>query len=339
MIVQMKKGSTNKEYEKVIEFLKEKNFKIQDISSEGLRVFWIVGDTSTINPNDLYVFEGVKEAICISTPFKKASRSFKKADTIIELTNGVKFGGNHFTVIAGPCAIESKEQLRVIAKSIKKAGASILRGGAYKPRTSPYTFQGLEEKGLKILNEIGKETKMLVVSEIPCENLLQLFEKYVDIIQVGARNMQNFQLLKALGKSSKPILLKRGAAATIDEWLLAAEYIINGGNENVILCERGIRTFEKYTRNTLDISSVLVVKELSHLPVIIDPSHASGKWKMVEKLSLASLAVGAHGIMVETHNEPQNALSDGGQSLKLAKFDQLMKNLEHISVSLGVKVR
>ncbi len=250
------------------------------------------------------------------------------------MKSGLEIGGDSFIVMAGPCAVESYAQLKTIAQSIKKAGANILRAGAYKPRTSPYAFQGLEEQGLQILSKVGKEEGLPVVSEIPSAELIPLFEKHVDIIQVGARNMQNFHLLKALGKIKTPILLKRGLAATIDEWLLAAEYIMAGGNENIILCERGIRTFEKYTRNTLDISSVLVVQELSHLPVIIDPSHASGRWEMVEKLSLASLAVGAKGVMIETHQHPEQALSDGAQSLKLTKFTQLMERLTEVSSAL-----
>ncbi|MDO9628528.1 MAG: 3-deoxy-7-phosphoheptulonate synthase, partial [Acholeplasmataceae bacterium] len=221
----------------------------------------------------------------------------------------------------------------------KKAGATLLRGGAYKPRTSPYAFQGLELEGLKLLRKIGDEVGLKIVTEIPSADLLPLFEQYVDVIQVGARNMQNFHLMKALGKSTKPILLKRGLSATIEEWLMSAEYIMAGGNEQVILCERGIRTYEKYTRNTLDISAVLSVKELSHLPVIIDPSHAAGRWTMIEKLSLASLAVGAHGLIVEVHHDPEHALSDGAQSLKLNKFSSMMDELDKVAVVLGKKLR
>lgn len=335
MIVQMKKNSTKQEYMEVIAFLEANEFEIKDVSTEGICVFWIVGDTASIDPRDLYAFEGVKEATRVLTPFKKASRSFKQKNTIIKLKNGTEIGGSAFTVIAGPCAVESREQLLTIAKSIKKAGANVLRAGAYKPRTSPYAFQGLEEEGLKLLSEVGKEIGLPVISEIPSAELIPLFEEHVDIIQVGARNMQNFHLLTALGKIKTPILLKRGFAATIDEWLLAAEYILAQGNQNVVLCERGIRTFERYTRNTLDISSVLVVQELSHLPVLVDPSHASGRWDMVEKLSLASLAVGANGLMIETHEHPQNALSDGAQSLKLKNFDRLMRALMKILNALG----
>lgn len=335
MIVQMKKGSTKKEYEKLVHYLQEKKLEIIDASSDEMRVFGIIGDTSSLDPSDLYAFEGVKEVTRVSTPFKKASRSFKKSDTVIKLSDEVVIGGDQFVVMAGPCSVESEEQLRTIAKSVKKSGAHLLRGGAYKPRTSPYAFQGLELEGLKLLRKVGDEFGLKIVTEIPSADLLPVFEEYVDVIQVGARNMQNFHLLKALGKSTKPILLKRGLSNTIEEWLMSAEYIMAGGNEQVILCERGIRTFEKYTRNTLDISAVLAVKELSHLPVIIDPSHAAGRWNMIEKLSLASLAVGAHGLIVEVHHDPEHALSDGAQSLKLPKFHHMMEELEKVSSVLG----
>ncbi len=339
MIIQMKKTATKKEFEHIVKFLESKGLKIVDASSENVIVFGVLGDTSSIEPADLYAFDGVGEVTRVSTPFKKASRSFKKKDTIIKINDHVEIGGNQFVVMAGPCSVESEEQLRTIAKSVKKSGAHLLRGGAYKPRTSPYAFQGLELDGLKLLRKIGDETGLAIVTEIPSADLLPLFEQYVDIIQVGARNMQNFHLLKALGKSKKPILLKRGLSNTIEEWLMSAEYIMAGGNEEVILCERGIRTFEKYTRNTLDISAVLAVKELSHLPVIIDPSHAAGRWNMIEKLSLASLAVGAHGLIVEVHHDPEHALSDGAQSLKLNKFSHMMDELEKVADVLEIKIR
>ena len=339
MIVRMKKDSTKKEYEKIVEFLESKNFEIKDASSKDMRIFGIIGDTASIEPHDLYAFDGVGEVIRIQTPFKKASRNFKHGDTVIKIKEDVFIGSDQFIMMAGPCSVESHEQLLTIAKSVKAAGANILRGGAYKPRTSPYAFQGLEKEGLEILRNVADELDMAVVSEIPSADLLPLFEQYVDIIQVGARNMQNFHLLKALGQSSKPILLKRGLTATIEEWLMSAEYIMSGGNEDIILCERGIRTFEKYTRNTLDISAVLAVQELSHLPVIVDPSHASGRWSMIEKLSLASLALGAHGLMVEVHHDPEHALSDGAQSLKLHKFDHLMDALKKSSDLFDKKVK
>lgn len=331
MIIQMKRTATKKEFEHIVAFLTNRGLKIVDASSENVVVFGVLGDTTSLEPADLYAFEGVAEVIRVSTPFKKASRSFKKKDTIIKINDHVEIGSDQFVVMAGPCSVESEDQLRTIAKSAKKSGAHLLRGGAYKPRTSPYAFQGLEIEGLKLLRKIGDETGLAIVTEIPSADLLPIFEEYVDVIQVGARNMQNFHLLKALGKSKKPILLKRGLSSTIEEWLMSAEYIMAGGNEQVILCERGIRTFEKYTRNTLDISSVLAVKELSHLPVIVDPSHAAGRWTMIEKLSLASLAVGAHGLIVEVHHDPEHALSDGAQSLKLNKFSHMMQEIKKVA--------
>ncbi|MFA5470601.1 MAG: 3-deoxy-7-phosphoheptulonate synthase [Acholeplasmataceae bacterium] len=339
MIIKMKKDATKKQYQKLADFLESKNLEIRDVSSKQVHIFGIIGDTSTFEPVDLYAFEGVDEVTRVSTPFKKASRSFKKEDTVIKLGYGVEIGSHQFVMMSGPCSVESEEQLRIIAKTVKQSGAHILRGGAYKPRTSPYAFQGLGEEGLKILRKVADEHELLVVTEIPSSDLLPLFEEYVDIIQVGARNMQNFELMKALGKSTKPILLKRGLSATIEEWLMSAEYIMSGGNEQVILCERGIRTFEKYTRNTLDISSTLAIKELSHLPIIIDPSHAAGRWNMIEKLSLASLAVGADGLIVEVHHDPEHALSDGAQSLKPKKYLQMVESLKKMSDLLGKTFR
>ncbi|MCD4826641.1 MAG: 3-deoxy-7-phosphoheptulonate synthase [Acholeplasmataceae bacterium] len=339
MIIKMKKDATKKQYQKLEEFLVSKDLEIRDVSSKLIHIFGIIGDTSTFEPEDLYAFEGVDEVTRVSTPFKKASRSFKKENTVIKFKNGIEIGSDQFVMMSGPCSVESEEQLRTIAKTVKQSGAHILRGGAYKPRTSPYAFQGLKEEGLKILRKIGDEFDLLVVTEIPSADLLPLFEEYVDIIQVGARNMQNFDLMKALGKSTKPILLKRGLSSTIEEWLMSAEYIMSGGNEQVIMCERGIRTFEKYTRNTLDISSVLAIKELSHLPIIVDPSHAAGRWSMIEKLSLASLAVGADGLIVEVHHEPEHALSDGAQSLKPKKYLQMVDRLKELSDLLGKDFR
>ncbi|MFH5882319.1 3-deoxy-7-phosphoheptulonate synthase [Liberiplasma polymorphum] len=338
MIVKMNKTATLNDYQTLVKFLKDKGFEVRDVSSEHVRIFGVIGDTASIEPRDLYAFEGVGEVIRIQTPFKKASRSFKPHNTVIKINDSIEIGGEKTVVMAGPCSVESYEQLKIIAQSVKASGSNILRGGAFKPRTSPYSFQGLGVEGLKILRQVADELDMAVVSEIPSVDLLPEFETYVDIIQVGARNMQNFHLLKALGQSSKPILLKRGLSSTIEEWLMSAEYILNGGNEQVILCERGIRTFETFTRNTLDISSVLAVKELSHLPVIIDPSHAAGRWQMIEKLSLASLAVGADGLIIEVHHKPEEALSDGAQSLKPQKFTHLMDALQQIASALGKEI-
>lgn len=339
MIIKMKKKATKKQYEKLEKFLINKDLEIRDVSSKLVHIFGIIGDTSSFEPADLYAFDGVEEVTRISTPFKKASKSFKKGNTVIKLKHGVEIGSDQFVMMSGPCSIESEEQLKTIAKTVKESGAHILRGGAYKPRTSPYAFQGLKEEGLKILRKVSDEFDLINVTEIQSADLLPLFEEYVDIIQVGARNMQNFHLLKALGKSTKPILLKRGLSSTIEEWLMSAEYIMSGGNEQVIMCERGIRTFERYTRNTLDISAVLAIKALSHLPVIVDPSHAAGRWSMIEKLSLASLAVGADGLIVEVHHDPEHALSDGAQSLKPKKYLQMVKSLKELSQLLGKQFR
>jgi 3-deoxy-7-phosphoheptulonate synthase len=334
MVIQMKLGATKAQYEHITEALKERGFEIKDVSSDHVIVFGIIGDTASLDENDMYKYEGVFKVTRIQTPFKKASRAFKKEDTVIDFGDGVKLGGNHFQMIAGPCSVESEEQLRESAIAVKQGGGTILRGGAFKPRTSPYSFQGMGEEGLILMRKIADELGLKVISEIPSSDLIPLFEKYVDIIQVGARNMQNFHLLKALGKSSKPVMLKRGLSATIEEWLMSAEYVMAGGNEAVILCERGIRTYEKFTRNTLDISAVLAVKSLSHLPVIIDPSHAAGNYWMIEDLSLASVAVGAHGLMVEIHPNPEKALSDGAQSLKLPKYLSMMNKINKLRDAL-----
>lgn len=338
MIIKMLEKATSEECQKVKELLLKKNFQVKDISGDTCCVFGVVGDTSSVDTNDIYALSGVSNVTRIQVPFKKASRTFKHEDTIVNVGDA-KIGEGTFTVIAGPCSVESKEQIVGIAKDVKASGALLLRGGAFKPRTSPYSFQGLELEGLELLKEARKETGLPIVTEIMSVDLIDTFVKDVDVIQVGARNMQNFALLKALGKINKPVLLKRGLSATIEEWLMSAEYIMAGGNENVILCERGIRTFEKYTRNTLDLSAVLAVKELSHLPVIVDPSHSAGKWQMVEKLSLAAAAVGADGIIVEVHNDPEHALCDGNQSIKPKKFAEMMAKIEAITDVLGKKLR
>ena len=330
MIIQLKNGATKDQYNKITKDLINKGYEIKDVSSEQVIVFGVIGDTAALDERDMYAYEGVFKVTRIQTPFKKASRSFKKDDTIIDLGDNVKIGGGHFQMMAGPCSVETEPLLIESAKAVKEGGGTILRGGAFKPRTSPYSFQGHGLEGLKMLRRVADQFDLKVVSEIMASDDLPHFEIYVDIIQVGARNMQNFQLLKALGQSRKPILLKRGLSATIEEWLMSAEYIMAGGNESVILCERGIRTFEKYTRNTLDISSVLAVRELSHLPVIIDPSHAAGKYSMIEDLSLASVAVGADGLIVEIHPQPEIAYSDGAQSLKLDKYLSMMDKIQQL---------
>ena len=270
----------------------------------------------------------------VEEPFKKANRLFKPEDTIINV-NGTLIGGNNLGIMAGPCSVESEEQIIEIAKSVKESGANFLRGGAFKPRTSPYSFQGLELEGLRLLKCAKQETGLSIVTEIMSTDYIDEFVREVDVIQVGARNMQNFDLLKQLGKTNKPILLKRGLSSTIEEWLMSAEYIMAGGNENVILCERGIRTFEGYTRNTLDLSAVPVVKKLSHLPVIVDPSHAAGYWYLVEPLAKAAIAAGADGLMIEVHNNPQCALSDGQQSIKPELFDKVMRKVKALAEMEG----
>ncbi len=289
----------------------------------------LVGDTTSVDIGKIASLEIVEEVKRIQEPYKKANRKFHPQDTVVDV-NGVKIGGGEFQVIAGPCSVETEEQICLVAREVKKSGAALLRGGAFKPRTSPYSFQGLHGDGIKLLLEAKKETGLPIVTEIMNYDDIDLFED-VDVIQVGARNMQNFELLKQLGKLNKPILLKRGLANTIEEWLMSAEYIMAGGNENVILCERGIRTFETKTRNTLDLSAVPMIKKLSHLPVIIDPSHATGLPWMVEPMTLAAIAAGADGVMIEVHNDPPKALCDGAQSLRPDQFDALMQKVKKLS--------
>ena len=263
----------------------------------------------------------------VSEPFKKANKKFHPVDSVIEIGD-VKIGGGNFAVIAGPCSVETKEQMEETAAAVKAAGAKLMRGGAYKPRTSPYAFQGLEKKGLELLQAARAHTGLPIVSEIVSPKHIEMFEMCVDVVQIGARNMQNFDLLKEVGKTNKPILLKRGLSSTIEEWLMSAEYIMSRGNNNVILCERGIRTFEKYTRNTLDLSAVVAVKQLSHLPVVVDPSHATGRSDMVEPMALAAVAAGADGLLIEVHNNPAKALCDGPQSLTPEVFSGLMTKVK-----------
>ncbi|MBN3490835.1 3-deoxy-7-phosphoheptulonate synthase [Acholeplasma equirhinis] len=338
MIVQMKKNVTKEELEKLQSYLKEKGLGIKDASSAEIVLFGILGDTKSLDPDQIKVFAGVENVTRISSPYKLASKAFRQEPTVITLKNGVKIGSDEFVVMAGPCSVESEEQLTIIAEAVKAAGSKILRGGVFKPRTSPYAFQGLGIEGLKMMRKVADKLDMAIVTELMGTEHLEEFVKYTDIIQIGARNMQNFDLLKAIGKYNVPVLLKRGLSNTIEEWLMSAEYIMASGNEQVILCERGIRTFEKYTRNTLDISAVLAVRELSHLPVIVDPSHAAGKWEMIESLSLASLAVGADGIIVEVHHDPERAFSDGPQSLKPKQFSAMMDKLEKLSTVLEKKI-
>lgn len=293
-------------------------------------ILGVVGETRTIDSNKLLRFSGVDKVLKVEEPFKKANRLFKPEDTIVDV-KGTLIGGKNLAVMAGPCSVESEEQIIEIAKSVKESGATFLRGGAFKPRTSPYSFQGLELEGLKLLKKAREITGLPIVTEIMSTDYIDEFVEDVDVIQIGARNMQNFDLLKQIGRTKKPVLLKRGLSSTIEEWLMSAEYIMAGGNENVILCERGIRTFETYTRNTLDLSAIPVVKKLSHLPVIVDPSHAAGYWYLVEPLAKAALMAGADGLMIEVHNNPQCALSDGQQSIKPDSFKVMMDKLKVIA--------
>jgi len=333
MIIKLRNNVTNFQIEEIKTHLINKGFEIHESFGESTIILGVIGDTTIIDPNSLYAYEYVDTVLRVQEPFKKVNRKFKPDDTIVDVC-GVKIGGKNIVIIGGPCAVESQEQIEEIAPLVKAAGASILRAGAYKPRTSPYSFQGLEQEGLKILKAAKKKYGLPIVSEIMSVEDIDLFVENVDLIQVGARNMQNFALLKELGKLDKPILLKRGIANTIEEWLMSAEYILAGGNPNVILCERGIRTYETSTRNTLDISSIPVIKKLSHLPIIVDPSHAAGRWEYIESLSLAAIAAGADGLIIEVHQNPEKALSDGQQSLKPEKFAIVVKKCKLIAEAI-----
>jgi 3-deoxy-7-phosphoheptulonate synthase len=334
MIVKVKSKASKESVDRLLLHLKEAGFDIHPSIGQNTTLYGVIGDTAKYDANSLMAFECVESVVRIQSPYKQVSRSMQPENSIIDVS-GVKFGGNEVVMIAGPCAIESRDQLDRIAAQVKTIGATMLRGGAFKPRTSPYSYQGMGEEGLQLLQEIGRKYNLPVVSELMDVSDLPLFEQYVDMIQVGARNMQNFALLKELGKSRKPILLKRGFSNTIEEWLMSAEYIIAGGNSNIVLCERGIRTFEKATRSTLDVSSVPVVKRASHLPVIVDPSHAAGQWDLVEPLALAGIAAGADGLIIEVHDDPERAMSDGAQSLKPDKFKSTMEKSRLIAKALN----
>ncbi len=326
MIVVMKLTATEENIKNVMDKIGAAGLSTNKIVGSDQTVIGVVGNTGSIDRDTLSMFEGVERILKVQEPFKKANIAFKPARTVVDVC-GVKIGADEPVIIAGPCSVESREQIVAVAQEVKKSGAGMLRGGAFKPRTSPYAFQGLEADGLKLLMEARKETGLPIVSEITAPRMMEQFEASVDMLQIGARNMQNFDLLKEVGRSKKPVLLKRGLSSTIEEWLMSAEYILAGGNENVVLCERGIRTFETYTRNTLDISAIAAVKKLSHLPIIIDPSHATGKSWMCLPLCLAGLAAGADGIIIEVHNDPVNALCDGAQSITPDSFDDIMKTI------------
>ena len=323
MIIVMKQDALAEDIHDIERELTEDGMNVQRNEGVHCTVLGVIGDTGILDTDALTMRPGVERIMRVSEPFKKANKKFHPVDSVIEIGD-VKIGGGNFAVIAGPCSVETKEQMEETAAAVKAAGAKLMRGGAYKPRTSPYAFQGLEKKGLELLQAARAHTGLPIVSEIVSPKHIEMFEMCVDVIQIGARNMQNFDLLKEVGKTNKPILLKRGLSSTIEEWLMSAEYIMSRGNNNVILCERGIRTFEKYTRNTLDLSAVVAVKQLSHLPVVVDPSHATGRSDMVEPMALAAVAAGADGLLIEVHNNPAKALCDGPQSLTPEVFSGLM---------------
>ena len=334
MIVVMDLRATEEQVEAVDNRLEELGFKTHLIRGVERLVIGAIGDRKQILNSGIEIMPGVEKLVPIMKPFKLVGRDVKPEDTVIRVKD-FNIGAKEITVIAGPCAVESREQLMETARLVAEAGARAIRGGTYKPRTSPYSFQGMEEDGLQLLAEAGRETGLATITEVIDEKSLGLAVNYVDIIQIGARNMQNFQLLKAAGRISKPVVLKRGLSATMEEWLMAAEYIMSEGNYNVILCERGIRTFENYTRNTLDLSAVPLIKQLSHLPVIVDPSHATGEWRLVPPLSKGAVAVGADGLLVEVHPDPVKALCDGPQSLTPENFRLLMKDLRPVAHAVG----
>lgn len=337
MIIVVKKDCDKKELKNLTDWVKDQGLKIDESKGANNLILGLVGDTSKIDIDLVRSLDIVEDVKRIQEPFKCANRKFHPEDTIVDV-NGVKFGGDNFVFIAGPCSVETEAQIIEVAKAVKKAGANVLRGGAFKPRTSPYSFQGLRETGIDLLLKAKKETGLPIVTEIMSVRHIDLFQD-VDIIQIGARDMQNFELLKEVGKTKKPVLLKRGLCNTIEEWLMSAEYLMSEGCKDVILCERGIRTFEPYTRNTLDLSAIPLLKELTHLPVIVDPSHASGISRLVKPLSLATVGSGADGLMIEVHNNPQKAWCDGAQSITPAQFDEIVKKVNVILPLVGKEHR
>lgn len=340
MIIVLKANTPKEEAKKLVDAIKAKGLQVDISKGARQTVMGLVGNTEVVDVEQIQSYECVDKVMRVEVPYKWASRAFHPQDSVILVGNsGVTIGGKKLAVIAGPCSIETPDQIEGVACDVAKAGANILRGGAFKPRTSPYSFQGLGNKGLDMLRDAGRKAKLPVITEIMSADKLPVFlEDGVDIIQIGARNMQNFDLLKAVGKTRKPVLLKRGLSATIEEWLMSAEYIMAEGNHNVILCERGIRTFETYTRNTLDLSAVLAVKRQSHLPIVVDPSHATGKRWMVADLAKAAVAAGADGLMIEVHNNPDKAWCDGAQSITPAMFADLMDSLRKLAPVVGREI-
>lgn len=337
MVIIMKRGTPQVEIDKLSAALTEKGVEVNTVVGTEIVILGLVGDTSRIDDSWVEANRNVERLMHIAEPFKKANKMFHPDPSIVTIC-GREIGGKQLAMIAGPCSVESEEQICGIAEEVKRMGANFLRGGAFKPRSSPYAFQGLKYDGLELLKEARAKTGLPIVTEITSPYDIEIFEAEVDMIQVGARNMQNFELLRELGHTKKPILLKRGLSATIEEWLMSAEYIMAGGNESIVLCERGIRTFETYTRNTLDLSAIPAVKKLSHLPVVVDPSHATGKWWMVEPLARAAVAVGADGLIIEVHNDPANALCDGQQSIRPCVFGELMDELRPIAAAVGREI-
>ena len=338
MIITLKKGLDEKIVEELIHSFEEKGLEVNNSQGTDYHILGLIGDTTIVDEKRIRANPYIENVTRIAAPYKKANRLFHPEDTVLDV-NGIKIGGNEkIVVIGGPCSVEGEKMMISLAKKVKKAGGSMMRGGADKPRTSPYAFQGLESEGIRCMVKAREITGMPIVSELMDAAQLDEFVENVDIIQIGARNMQNFSLLKAVGKTNKPILLKRGLANTIEEWIMSAEYIMAAGNPNVILCERGIRTFEKYTRNTLDLSVVPIIKEKTHLPIIIDPSHATGDWKLVEKMSLAAIVAGADGLIIEVHEHPECAWSDGSQSLKPEKFEEMMEKARKVAAVIGREI-
>lgn len=338
MIIVLKPRTSKENVARMEAIIQKKGMQPHTVIGEEMTIIGCIGDTTSIDSKLFEVDPCVDKVMHVQEPYKLANRAFHPEDSVVNVS-GVLVGGEHLAMIAGPCSVESEEQVIEIAKAVKASGANLLRGGAFKPRTSPYAFQGMGMDGLEILCAAREETGLPIVSELLALEHLEVFDDKVDLIQIGARNMQNFDLLKHLGQTKKPILLKRGLNATYEEWIMAAEYIMAAGNENVILCERGVRTFESYTRNTLDLQAIPVIKTLTHLPIIIDPSHAGGKWWLVEPMAKAAVAAGADGLMVEVHNDPTCALCDGAQSLKPEKYDMLLQTIGTIAPVVGKKLR
>ena len=334
MVVVMRPGTEQREIDKLVAQFQLQGLQVGITNGVGCTILGLVGDTTTVDMDKISINEHIERVMRVSEPYKRANRKFHPEDTVVTAGSS-RIGGGNFAVIAGPCSVESEEQIIGVARDVQASGASLLRGGAFKPRTSPYSFQGMGTAGLDLLLEAKAATGMPIVTELMSPKYCQLFEDKVDVIQIGARNMQNFDLLKEVGKLSKPILLKRGLSSSYEEWIMSAEYIMSEGNENVILCERGIRTFETYTRNTLDVSAIPAVKRMSHLPVVVDPSHAAGMYWMVEPLALAAVAAGADGLIVEVHNDPPHAKCDGQQSLTPEHFDRLMGKMSAIVDLVG----